>query len=164
MRAFYHSAIDAMEGKPYHPMWQKDIYPAPEALRTAIDEQTMYLGLLEDRIAAAMVINQKCNEEYALVKWPQQLRPDEFMVIHMLCVHRDYAGCGYARQLVKYAIETAQKNHMKALRLDVLTGNLPAEKLYEGMGFKYVDTIKLFYEDTGRVDFKMYEYGITGQN
>ena len=44
---------------------------------------------------------------------------------------------------------------MKALRLDVLTGNVPAEKLYEGAVFRYVDTVKLFYEDTGRVDFNV---------
>jgi len=25
------------------------------------------------------------------------------------------------------------------------------------MGFSYVDTIKLFYEDTGRVDFELFE-------
>ncbi len=50
---------------------------------------------------------------------------------------------------------------MKAVRQDMLKGNVPAEKLYEGEGFTYVDTVKLFYEDTGRVDFKMYEYVIS---
>ena len=33
-------------------------------------------------------------------------------------------------------------------------------KLYEGLGFIYVDTLKLFYEDTGRVDFELYELGV----
>ena len=32
VRHFYHSLIDALEGTKYHPMWQKDIYPAPEEL------------------------------------------------------------------------------------------------------------------------------------
>ena len=49
---------------------------------------------------------------------------------------------------------------MKAVRLDVLKGNVPAERLYKGMGFHYVSTVKLFYEDTGRVDFELYEYEV----
>ena len=160
VRAFYHSAIDAMEGSPYHPMWQKDIYPAPEDLRTAIDERTLYVGLAEGRMAAAMVINHKCNAEYRDAAWPQQLSADEFMVIHMLCVHGDFSGRGYAKQLVLYALDAARAAGMKAVRLDVLTGNVPAERLYKGMGFCYVDTVKLFYEDTGRVDFLLYEYDL----
>ena len=47
-----------------HPMWQKDIYPAPEELNNAIEEGELYVGHLGDRIAAAMVLNQKCNPEY----------------------------------------------------------------------------------------------------
>ena len=49
---------------------------------------------------------------------------------------------------------------MKAVRLDVLKGNVPAERLYKDMGFRYVDTLQLFYEDTGRVDFDLYELDI----
>ena len=56
VRAFYHSAIDAMEGRPFHPMWQKDIYPAPEELQTAIDEQTLYIGFAEDRITSEIEV------------------------------------------------------------------------------------------------------------
>ncbi len=89
VRLFYHSLIDALEGTKYHPMWQKDIYPAPEELKSAI--------------------------------------------------------------------ETAKDAGMKAIRLDVLKGNVPAERLYTSIGFVYVDTLKLFYEDTGRVDFELYE-------
>ena len=48
----------------------------------------------------------------------------------------------------------------KAIRLDVLKGNLPAEKLYTGLGFKYLHTLKMFYEDTGWTDYELYEYRI----
>lgn len=180
VREFYHSLIDALEGTEYHPKWAKDIYPAPEELRIAIEEKTLYIGMEEDetaadgnaarqpaaekvtadRIAAAMVVNHKCNEEYADVTWPQELTREEFVVIHMLGVHGRHAGKGYAKEMVRYAIDLAKEWGMKAVRLDVLKGNVPAECLYEGLGFVHVDTIRLFYEDTGRVDFKMYEYGL----
>ncbi len=160
VRAFYHSVIDAMEGRPYHPMWQKDIYPAPEELRAATEDQTMYIGLTDNRIAAAMVINHKYNEGYCDAAWPEKLRTNEFVVIHMLCVHSDFTGNGFAKQLVAYAIHLAREAGMKAVRLDVLKGNIPAERLYEAMGFRCVDTVKMFYEDTGCVDFQLYELEI----
>ncbi len=47
---------------------------------------------------------------------------------------------------------------MKAIRLDVLKGNLPAEKLYSGLGFRYLHTLNMFYEDTGWTDYELYEY------
>ena len=37
VRGVYHSLMDALEGSAYHPMWQKDLYPAPEALQSAIE-------------------------------------------------------------------------------------------------------------------------------
>ena len=157
VRLFYHSMIDAMEGTTYHPKWQKDIYPAPEELRRAIDAGEMYVGRMNGRLAAAMALNQRCNPEYKDVAWPEPLEQAEFMVIHMLGVHRDFAGQGLGKEMVRFAISRARASKMKAIRLDVLKGNVPAEKLYSGLGFKYVDTVELFYEDTGRVDFELYE-------
>ena len=77
------------------------------------------------------------------------------MVIHMLGVHSDFAGKGLARKMVRFAVEEAKNRGMKAIRLDVLEGNLPAEKLYVSEGFVYVDTLQLFYEDTGRTNFNL---------
>ena len=157
VRFFYHSMTDALEGTKYHPKWQKDIYPAPEDLRDAIDKGELYIGRVGDRIAAAMVLNQQYNPEYEDIVWTMPLDRSEFMVIHMLGVHSDFAGRGLAKEMVRFAIETARAAGMKAIRLDVLKGNVPAERLYPAMGFSYVDTIKLFYEDTGRVDFELFE-------
>ena len=157
VRNFYHSMIDALEGTKYHPKWQKDIYPAPEDLRASIEHGELYTGRVDGRIAAAMVLNGQCNPEYEDIVWTKSISRGEFMVIHMLGVHNDFAGRGLAKEMVKYAIETARDAGMKAIRLDVLKGNVPAEKLYPAMGFVYVDTIKLFYEDTGRVDFELFE-------
>ena len=47
---------------------------------------------------------------------------------------------------------------MKAVRLDVLEGNVPAERLYSGLGFSCVGMVPMFYEDTGWKNFKAYEY------
>ena len=78
----------------------------------------------------------------------------------MLGVHNDFAGQGYAKNMVRYAIALGREKGLKAIRLDVLKGNIPAEHLYESMGFQYIDTVRLFYEDTGRVEFKLYELAL----
>lgn len=46
----------------------------------------------------------------------------------------------------------------RALRLDVLGGNVPAERLYTGQGFARRGTVRMFYADTGWTDYGLYEY------
>lgn len=62
--------------------------------------------------------------------------------------------------MVIFAIDTARAGGQKVMRLDVLKGNVPAEKLYEGLGFKYLHMLKMFYPDTGWTEFELYEYAL----
>lgn len=158
VRAFYYSLIDAVEGKERYFKWQKEVYPASKDIKAAIEARTLFIGLFGNRIAASMVVNHSCNEEYRDAAWPEPLSREEFSVIHMLGVHSDFAGMGFGREMVRHAIRLAGENGSKAVRLDVLKGNVPAHRLYEGIGFRYVDSLKLYYENTGRTDFDFYEY------
>ena len=73
-------------------------------------------------------------------------------------------GCGTkysleeAKSMMREAIALAEQTGQKAIRLDVLRGNVPAENLYKGIGFQYVGTVPMFYEDTGWTDYLLYEY------
>jgi len=158
VRRFYHAVIDAMEGAEYKPAWQKDVYPEPEFLRASIERGELWLGEEDGKTVAAMVLNHDCNEGYAMVAWPHEAPPEEILLIHALCVHPDFGGRGYGGELVRFAQELARTEGMKLMRLDVLRGNLPAEKLYPACGFQLVDTVTLFYEDTGWTEFEMFEY------
>ena len=51
----------------------------------------------------------------------------------------------------------ARSRCMKAIRLDVLKGNLPARRAYEKIGFQYRGTVPMYYEDTGGKEFEMFE-------
>lgn len=157
VREFYHSLITAMRGAKYSPGWEIDIYPSPEFLWESIALGELYVGELDGRIAACMVVNQECNDGYDEIRWTADLSRDEYMVIHALGVHPDFAGHGLAKNMVKAAISVAKEAGMKAIRLDVLSGNLPAEKLYEGQGFKKLQTVPMYYEDTDWTDYEAYE-------
>ena len=160
VRAFYYAVIDAMQTAPYRPGWQKDIYPEPEFLRVSVERGELFLGEESGETVAAMVLNHDCNEGYAKVAWPTKAAPGEVLLIHALCVYAPCAGRGLAKELVRYAIDEARRLGMKAMRLDVLKGNVPAERLYPACGFRYVDTVVMFYEDTGWTDYEMYELAL----
>lgn len=158
VRAFYHALIDMMQSAEYKPAWEKEVYPSDEYLLESIADQTLYIGEWDGEIAAAMIVNHKSNEGYLSVTWGVDAAEGEVIVIHALGVLPACGGRGFAKAMVKKAIALARANAQKAIRLDVLAGNLPAEKLYAGLGFQYRDTVTMFYEDTGWTDFLLYEY------
>ena len=152
VRSFYHSLIDALKGSRYDIGWEKDIYPAPEFLKESIESGELYICTDDNHIAGAMVLNHRCNDGYRKFQWQTGAAENEILIIHALGVHPVYSGKGYAKEMVRKAFEIGVSTHQKAIRLDVLAGNVPAEKLYTGLGFKYMDTLKMYYEDTGWMD------------
>ena len=163
IRAFYHSIIDDMKGAQYHPGWQKDIYPDPDDLKNEIEEGCLYFGTVGGELAASMAVDHRFQDDaYAKADWQVDASPDEILVIHMLGVGKRHAGRGLAKEMVRFVIDMASGSGMKAVRLDVLKGNLPAEMLYLGMGFSYSNTVPMFYPDTGWMEFKLFEYEVNG--
>ena len=79
------------------------------------------------------------------------------IVIHALGVSPEHSGKGMAKIMVRHIIGIAKEKNIKTVRLDVLKGNIPAEKAYLKCGFNYVDTIQMYYEDTGLTDYKAFE-------
>lgn len=160
VRGFYHKLIEMMEGSEFHPLWEKDVYPSDAFMRASIERGELYVGMLGEEIAAAMAVNGEGAEGYAGTPWHVNAADGEFSVIHALGVLPSHHGRGFARELVAAAKDVARGLGHKALRLDVLNGNLPAVRLYESEGFRFVSRVKLFYEDTGLTDFLLYEYAL----
>ena len=158
VRCFYHDLIDSLKPEQRYVGWKKDIYPSPEFLRSSIDSGDLYLCRDGKRIAGAMVLNHEYNESYKNYRWQTVAEDSELLVIHALGVHPDFHGKGYAKAMVREALAIARETGMKAIRLDVLGGNIPAENLYQGMGFQYLATLQMYYEDTGWTAFRLYEY------
>ena len=127
---------------------------------SSIIKGELFIGLTDNNIMAAMIINHESNEGYQNIDWPTKANVDEVMGIHALGVHPQYSGYGYAKELVGFAIKYAKENNQKAIRLDVLKGNVSAEKLYSSMGFKYLCTLPMYYEDTGLTDYELYELSL----
>lgn len=56
-----------------------------------------------------------------------------------------------------FCIEHSIKAQVKSIRLDVYEDNMPAIKLYEKCGFKYIDTVDLGLGEYGLHWFKLFE-------
>ena len=158
VRQFYHAVIDGVGDARDSVRWKKDIYPTPAFLESSIRSGELFIASDGGAILGAMILNHQYNEEYRKFQWPTEADDSEITVIHALAVHPSATGKGYAKQMVQFAVDYARGHQQKAIRLDVLKGNLRAEKLYSGMGFQYLHTLPMFYEDTGWTDFKLYEY------
>lgn len=158
IKDFYSQLIDMMENADYLPGWEKGIYPTDEFLQDSINNHELYAVEQNGVYVAAMVINHECNDGYNNVQWSIKASKDEVAIIHALGILPTHQGQGIAQFLVKEAINLSVQNRQKVIRLDVLGTNIPAQRLYTKMGFQYIDTIKMFYEDTGWTDFLLYEY------
>ena len=155
---YYHNVIDAMEGSMYNPCWKKNIYPSDDYIKKAIENQNMFIGFDKGRIAVALMLDNNANPGYVDVDWQREYPQHQISVVHIFGVHPYFTGKGYAKQMLAHALDYAREHGQTAVRLDVLSGGVPAKKLYEKMGFKEVVTIDMFYEDTGWTKFDLYEY------
>lgn len=157
---FYYDLIESMQNVEYHPAWKKDIYPTKQFIYDSITKKELFIAVINENIAGSMVMNHDCADGYAKIKWKISVKKDEVIIIHALGISRCHQGKGIAKKMVQYAIENCKDNGIKAIRLDVLASNKPAQKLYSATGFIYINKIRLFYEDTGLTDFYLYELAL----
>lgn len=125
------------------------VYPSAQMVEKAILNHEQFVGIENDNIAIACIANHECASEYDTAPWQIVLNRDEYWVLHALRVLPEYEGRGFAKQMLAYLYEEAKVRNQKAIRLDVLEG-YSVERMYISSGYKYVDTIDIFYEDIGK--------------
>ena len=155
IRSLYWNLIDQEKDDPSFPRWKKGIHPSDEMIQDSIDKGDLYVLVDGDEIAACVIANDEKVDGYSDAPW--QIDSDEVIVLHVLAVHPDHRGKGLARRLVENVIEQERNAGKKALRLDVIENNTSAEKLYQKLGFQYIQTKTLYYDVVGEMTFKLYE-------
>ena len=93
--------------------------------------------------------------------WRCNVLWEDVVIVHLLCVDRAFRGRGVGKILVRQVLQLCREQGKRAIRLDVMKKNLPAHRLYLSCGFLYVGDCRLYYEDTGGMDFTMYEYDLS---
>lgn len=158
--AFYDNLIDSMQTSQYSPGWKKGIYPTKEDLSYSVDHGELYIMKKDNILTGAMEIDSRPTEGYEKAGWKLDIDPSDAAIIHKLAILPMEQGKGEAKRLVDYAIKEARRLGKKAIRLDVYKPNLPAAKLYISKGFTFIETIELYYEDTGLTEYDLFELDI----
>ena len=69
--------------------------------------------------------------------------------IHNIAVHGDFRRKGVARLLLQKVLDEAERQSITRVMLEVRKSNLPAQQLYEAVGFSTTGIRKGYYSDDG---------------
>lgn len=117
----------------------------------------MHLIWDECNLIGAVALAKSQPEDYRKVRWTVDARDDEVAVAHLLAIRPQYQGQGYATAVLQELVKLAKKLGKKALRLDAIGTNKPAQRLYDKFGFTNCGTEQLYCESTGLTKFVFYE-------
>ena len=135
--AFYRNAIEHLAGPSDYSRWIYGKNPTDEMIRD-------YLK------AGAM--------DYHGADWQLALADGEVSVVHLLCVSPDVQRRGVGRRTMRAVLEFSRTMGKKAVRLDALSCNIPAQRLYESIGFRKRDSRQWYADNVGMAEFYLYEF------
>ena len=156
--------VRKLKEKKYRDLENAYIVEGIKMVKEAIFSGTQFVGVENDKIIAAYIMNHDCDKAYHTVQWHIDAGEKEVVILHALRVLPDYGGRGYSKQLVEHAVQTAKSWGQKAIRLDCIVGNDVPVKVYTSFGFEYVDTVRITYADIGvPMEFRLYELVLQGK-
>ena len=158
IRMLYWKLLDSSEQYAHILQWKKDIYPADEDWKFYIDNNEMYVLCDHNDLIGAFVLTRSQSQDYRKIDWEIDAKDDEVSVVHLLVVDPDYQGRGIATAILDEIIRIAKTMGKKAVRLDAIITNKPAQKIYEKYGFIRRGQAQEYYESTGFTEFIFYEY------
>lgn len=154
---FYDQVIEGLALGINYPGWRKDCYPTRETAEKGIAEGALFTAKLNGRLAGSMILRHEPEAAYRGAPWQRELLDAETLIVYTFAVHPDFAGRGVGRAMLEYAAALAVREGVKALRLDVVEGNLPAIRLYEKCGFHEIAVVDLGLAEYGLPLFRLYE-------
>lgn len=157
LEKLYNELNDYLEEGINYPGWRKGIYPTRQNAIDGVKNRNLYVAKYNGKTIGSIILNHEPERAYCNVKWGAESNYSEVFVIHTFVVHPKFMKCGVGKALLDFADEHSLNSKVKAIRLDVYEGNLPAIKLYEKCGYKYIDTVDLGLGIYGLDWFKLYE-------
>lgn len=131
--------------------WQ-DGYPTSESIQEDIDLSVGYVACTEGKIIGYAAIVLTGEPAYLQIE-NEWLYGKEYVVVHRLCVDREYRRSGIALKLMKHAADTARTAQHNAFRIDTHRGNIRMLAMLTKLGFREVGTI--LYDRDERVAYEL---------
>ncbi len=153
----YDNLNDSLAAGNNYPGWKKGIYPVRENAEDGVANKTLYVARENGKIVGTVILNHEPEAAYHTAEWGMKADYADVFVVHTFAVHPANSGRGIGKRLLDFAQQLAAETNMKAIRLDVFEKNVPAIRLYEKCGFRYVDTVDLGLSNFGLDWFRLYE-------
>jgi len=125
-------AIKEMESKNIY-QWD-ELYPVKDDFLEDIKNNSMYLALEGDEVAALYVISDESDEAYDYAAWKYD--KDTSYVLHRFCVSPSFQNKGIGKKVLLHIEEQIKDMGYESVRLDVFTENPFAQKLYRNNGYE----------------------------
>ena len=154
---FYRDAIDHTPEMERFGRWIYGLHPTDGMILDYIRSGAMFTSEDKGKILCAFALTPSQGSDYHGTGWERALADDEVAVVHLLCVNPAYQHQGIGRRVMELAIDLALEMGKKALRLDALACNTPAQRLYESLGFQKRGIAHWFADNVGWTDFYLYE-------
>lgn len=153
----YEDIYDYLEMHKNYPGWKKGVYPVRFDAEKALMKNALYIARIEGKTAGTIILKHEPEDGYKKGKW---LVKDDYRyiyVVYTLAVHPNFLKCGVGKELLMFAEQVARKEGCVSIRLDVVKGNIPAERLYQKCGYQLIGTVSLGYEEYGLPWYHLYE-------
>ena len=155
---FYSNAIKNTKNMSIYAKWIYGKHPTDEMIMGYIKENAMYFCESGGSVICAAAVTPYQGEDYHNTAWAVDLTDDEVAVVHILCVDPKLQKQGIARETMRLVIELSRSLCKKAVRLDALSCNIPAQHLYESLGFVKKGEECWYADNVGWTDFFLYEF------
>lgn len=153
---FYERVVKHLEATVNYPRWS-DTHPCRAEIEEMIGKGEQYLCMEDGKIQGAVVLNTDPEGNYAAGEWSKTLQEGEYLVVHTFAVDPAIRQKGIGSRMLDLCIAFARKEGYRAVRLDVVPGNIPAINLYKQKGFSYAGTKDLERNFEDIPEFELYE-------
>ena len=155
--AIYDAILDREEAGPVYTNWQRGKYPTTDTARQALEAGTLYVGEEDDFLWGVVNLNGIQLPEYGAIPWTIPAEREQVAVIHTLCIHPAASGQGRAKQMVAFCEAEARRQGKTVMRLDTWEGNLPANRMYPALDYRYAGAAEFFFQGVIREILNCYE-------
>ena len=147
IRKAVHKDVDAVAGiyKKLHALeeaglvsigWDSNIYPIRETAEKALNDETLFVMTIDDKVVASAIINQEQPPAYSLVEWSFPAQNDKVGVLHTLVVDPDLGKRGFGKLFVSFFEEYCKANGYEEVRLDTQVKNTRPFNMYLNIGYR----------------------------
>lgn len=138
--------------------WNRKIYPIRATALHALENETLFVMCINDRVVASAIIDQRQLECYSTVEWHYAADENKVGVLHTLVVHPDFSRQGLGKAFIMFFESYCRDLGYNVVRLDTQVKNTRPYNLYPKLGYRLAG-IKLvsFQNLSNMVDLAMFE-------